>query len=577
LLQVKEKLNKITLEKEQENQAVLSKKRLLVEKQALQVNQFLLQKKQKEKALSDRKRERDAQQKIVSKISKELVSQKDFAKELDSFTKQFEKRRIFYQNLVQRGNWTQTQLKELQQKKRIAYDKKNPSCPLCEQILTLKRKQFLARTLATQELFLQNRLTRVSAILKRLKNLLVDQYAQREKLSLQDTYNKRLQAQKETLGKSLVDLEKLVARETIELEGLLLAIKSEENKLSQVKEVLAREEVVSKTFLRDDKTIKALTQEREAIEKKQELSLYDKVAHEKVLENLEKKEEEIKKLSQLKDQLALQVSRREQISLLSLELKNLKKQVILIEKELAASGYNLENEKKLEQEVLELKKEEKELLASKDLLIQEVSRLQAKLEHLKRLKQECDDRRKQIEVCAKQAKEYQLLGTVFGKDGIQALLIEDVIPQIESEANQLLSRLTDNKSQIFIESLRDLKKGGAKESLDIHISDEVGVRPYEMFSGGEAFRIDFALRIAISKLLAQRAGTALQTLIIDEGFGSQDEEGLARLMEAIYAIQKDFRKVVVVSHLPALKDNFPVHFIVEKDSLGSFVRVEERG
>ena len=577
LLLIKEKLNKIILEKEQASQAILSKQCLAVEKQALQVNQFLLQKKQKERALSDRKLERDSQQKIVNKIGKELAEQKYFTKNFESFTKQFEKRRIFYQNLVQRGNWTQSQLKELAQKKQVAHDKKNPSCPLCEQILTLKRKQFLARTLARQELFLQNRLSRISAILKRLKNLLVDQHAQREKFSLQDTYNKQLQAQKETLGKSLGDLEKLVAREAIELEGLSLALKSEENKLVKEREKLARDEKASKTFLQSNKTIKTLAQERDAIEKKRELLVYDKAAHEKVLENLEHREQEIKKLSQLKDQLVLQVSRREQISLLSTELKNLKNQIILLGKELATSSYNPENEKKLKEELLFLKQQEKELLASKDLVIQEVSRLRTKLDHLKRLKEGCDIRRKQIEVCAKQAKEYQLLGTIFGKDGIQALLIENAIPQIESEANQLLSRLTDNKSQIFIESLRDLKKGGAKESLDIHISDEVGVRPYEMFSGGEAFRIDFALRIAISKLLAQRAGTALQTLIIDEGFGSQDEEGLARLMEAIYAIQKDFRKVIVVSHLPALKDNFPVHFIVEKDSLGSFVRVEERG
>jgi len=98
-----------------------------------------------------------------------------------------------------------------------------------------------------------------------------------------------------------------------------------------------------------------------------------------------------------------------------------------------------------------------------------------------------------------------------------------------------------------------------------------------MFSGGEAFRIDFALRIAISKLLARRAGTALQTLIIDEGFGSQDEDGLNRLMDAIYSIQNDFSKVIVVSHLPIFKDNFPVHFVVEKMPTGSTVNVVERG
>ena len=111
-------------------------------------------------------------------------------------------------------------------------------------------------------------------------------------------------------------------------------------------------------------------------------------------------------------------------------------------------------------------------------------------------------------------------------------------------------------SQIFIESLRDLKKGGTKETLDIKISDTAGIRPYEMFSGGEAFRIDFALRIAISKLLARRAGTSLQTLIIDEGFGSQDEEGLTHIMDAMHKIQDDFAKIIVVSHLASLKEQF---------------------
>jgi exonuclease SbcC len=129
----------------------------------------------------------------------------------------------------------------------------------------------------------------------------------------------------------------------------------------------------------------------------------------------------------------------------------------------------------------------------------------------------------------------------------------------------------------MIESVRDLKKGGTKETLDIKISDSAGIRPYELFSGGEAFRIDFALRIAISKLLARRAGADLQTLIIDEGFGSQDEEGLSLIMDTLYAIQEEFAKIIIVSHLPHMKDHFPVHFVIEKYAGTSMVTVFEQG
>ena len=137
------------------------------------------------------------------------------------------------------------------------------------------------------------------------------------------------------------------------------------------------------------------------------------------------------------------------------------------------------------------------------------------------------------------------------------MLIEATIPEIEKEANAILSRLTDNRIQISIESLRDLKSGGTRETLDIRISDELGERSYHLFSGGEAFRADFALRIALSKVLARRSGTRLRTLIIDEGFGTQDARGLEYLKEAIQEISADFDKLLVVTHLPELRKPSP--------------------
>jgi len=80
--------------------------------------------------------------------------------------------------------------------------------------------------------------------------------------------------------------------------------------------------------------------------------------------------------------------------------------------------------------------------------------------------------------------------------------------------------MTDNRMRVRIETQRESNKGEIIETLDISISDELGRRSYEMYSGGEAFRINLALRIALSKLLARRAGAPLATLIIDEGFGT---------------------------------------------------------
>lgn len=161
---------------------------------------------------------------------------------------------------------------------------------------------------------------------------------------------------------------------------------------------------------------------------------------------------------------------------------------------------------------------------------------------------------------------YDHLRTAFGKHGIPSLIIEETLPEIEERANRILDRLTDGRMHVRLETLKEKKSGGTKETLEIIITDEQGMpRPYETFSGGESFRVNFALRVALAQLLAERSGVRVRTLVIDEGFGTQDEEGIERLVEAIQSIRQDFAKVLVITHLERLKQAFPVRIEVEKD------------
>jgi exonuclease SbcC len=168
---------------------------------------------------------------------------------------------------------------------------------------------------------------------------------------------------------------------------------------------------------------------------------------------------------------------------------------------------------------------------------------------------------------------YSQLREAFGKKGLQAMIIESAIPEVEVEANQLLNRMSDGRMSLRLETQREKVTGGVAETLDIVISDELGSRAYELYSGGEAFRANLALRIAISKLLARRAGARLQTLIIDEGFGTQDTQGRQLLVEAINSIQGDFERILVITHIEELRDQFPARIEVVKTSDGSQVTV----
>jgi DNA repair protein SbcC/Rad50 len=159
-------------------------------------------------------------------------------------------------------------------------------------------------------------------------------------------------------------------------------------------------------------------------------------------------------------------------------------------------------------------------------------------------------------------------------------MIENVLPQLEAEANQILGRLSANQLHIQFVTQRTNRKSKLQtpklvETLDILISDIHGTRPYETYSGGEAFRVNFAIRLALARLLAQRSGTALQLLIVDEGFGTQDEAGCDRLISSINAIAPDFACILTVTHMPHLKEAFQTRIEVYKTENGSQVRIME--
>lgn len=281
------------------------------------------------------------------------------------------------------------------------------------------------------------------------------------------------------------------------------------------------------------------------------------------------------------------------------QLKEGKKQYPLLEQKLSQLIKNLENYEleKLVSET-ELKILEEQLLSLKDYS-SELSTLQQEWEQLRKniddlfrkkggleqslaiLKDRENDQvklTKTLEECQKNYRIYQELSIAFGKNGIQSLMIENILPQLEIEANNILTRLTGNQLHVqFItqkpKASRSKSSSALKDTLDIIIADAQGSRSYETYSGGEAFRINFAIRLAISRILAQQSGTPLQFLIIDEGFGTQDNEGCDRLIASLNAIADDFACILTVTHMPQFKEAFQTRIEVYKTEEGSKINL----
>jgi DNA repair protein SbcC/Rad50 len=218
-----------------------------------------------------------------------------------------------------------------------------------------------------------------------------------------------------------------------------------------------------------------------------------------------------------------------------------------------------------------------------DLNLSILGRLEQQLIQLTNIKEQIATQEQQLAAYKQQQKIYDELGKAFGKNGIQALVIENILPQLEAESNQILSKLSNNQFHVqFITQKATkatrLKKASVKsakyiDTLDIQIGDANGTRSYETYSGGEAFRINFSIRLALAKLLSQRAGTPLQMLIVDEGFGTQDREGCDRLIAAINAISDDFACILTVTHMPQFREAFQTRIEVHKTKNGSQLQV----
>ena len=442
------------------------------------------------------------------------------------------------------------EIEEIAEKLDLLLTEHGAKCPLCETELGADRVRIIEAKYATDR-------EQKSGSLRSAETGLADSRVAlksvESEIALLET---RLKQERETLQGRVT----LLARQTVEAEQAGRNLYEERNRLREIEERLA-----GKDFAADEQ---ALLSEIEA-----ELTRldYDPQHHEQVrlqMSDLEQYEEPMRKLAEadrLIDQEKEAVARAETASRelrLSLQKDDVKKQELL---------HALTSLPGVTDNLAGAESEHRTLAARQERAQQTIGGIRGKLEHCTELEVRKREREKRLTRAGKEEDIYRELAEAFGKKGIQALLIETALPEIETEANRLLGRMTDNRMHVKIETQRETKKGDTVETLDINIADELGTRDYEMFSGGEAFRINFAIRIALSKLLARRAGAPLPTLIVDEGFGTQDSIGIERLRDAINSIQDDFDKIIVITHIEELRDAFPARIDVTKTPEGSLI------
>jgi len=419
-----------------------------------------------------------------------------------------------------------------------------------------------------------------------------------ELVTIQKILNNRETKRKEAISKIDLQIQELQTKNE-SLQKQNLELQSKKDTCPTCKQPINEEKnkaIITDNVRQIDKNEKEIEQFTQITKKYQEVVLPEaKLAKQKeqTIKDLEEKTKDyfeiVKKIESLQSfsekftKLAQAITgvKTHQNSLLDLQ-----KIYKVREDQIIKNEAELKNLAAFEQELLKIKEELTAQEQIKEELSQKALELSSRVGEAKQLVSRAEQLSKLNESkllekskLTEEKQMFEELALAFGKKGIQAMIIEQAIPEIEDETNRLLDKLTEGRMKIKLETQKETKtkvllsegeKGHAiVETLEIIISDEMGQRPYELYSGGETFRVNFAIRLAISKLLTHRAGAKLQFLVIDEGFGTQDAPGRARLVEVLDTIKDDFEKIIVITHIEELKEEFPVRIEVSKNSGGS--------
>lgn len=510
------------------------------------------------KQAQDRAKELETRSAEQAKLTQELEKVRVKASEISSREEKLKEGREREKELIGRISHLDFQNKNLEEEVKALQDKialldqKGTQCPLCETELGREGRERIKEKLSSE---LKEKSEIRSWNKDKLQGLTKEyEVLQREVTELEEKTN---QEQKEWQGrKTTLERELAEAKEaTEELERVKVNLGQLEERLKKGDFALPEREKLGEIL----RHIKDLA--------------YDGERHELVQEKLPTLEEYEERYWQLKE--AKRQIEEEKEALKKAEgakarwhshLQTESRKKVELSQEILIFPQVAENLAEVEGNVQSLQSQRQEEG-------QHLGAVKRELERCTVLEREKVEKSQALRWAAEEKGIYEELALAFGKKGIPALIIEYICPEVEEEANHLLSRMTDGRMRVELETQRKTKKEEPVETLLIKIRDELGVRNYDLYSGGEAFRIDLALRLALSKLLARRAGAKLPTLVIDEGFGTQDSSGRERLVEAINSIQDDFDKIFVITHIEEMKEAFPVRLEVTKTEKGSQVKI----
>jgi exonuclease SbcC len=174
----------------------------------------------------------------------------------------------------------------------------------------------------------------------------------------------------------------------------------------------------------------------------------------------------------------------------------------------------------------------------------------------------------------------ELDNVIFGKSGEQhislhAWVLGAYLDKVLSVASARMREMTLGRYELRRTDYQADRRMQAGLSIEVHDSHTGTSRPARTLSGGETFLASLSMALALAEVASERGGRALDTIFIDEGFGSLDSDSLEIAMNVLNRLRDAGRTVGLISHVDEMRRSIPTGIKVVKDAFAGTSRIEQ--
>ena len=449
--------------------------------------------------------------------------------------------------------------------------KENMPCPVCGSLSHPKKASKPVDVPTKDELdALQNR---ISAANKELE--MASQTAGKLNGAINEKMESTLTSIKELLGEINMNSATDIAKESIsELQAKIKSINSE---IKQLSKNISRKDSIEKILPQSTKKLEELQDNINTISNTVTTYTSDNKAIEERIADLKSKllfSSKLEADTKIKSNNDTVLKIQKAIELATKRLNECKEKLasanatkVELSKQLEGKEeINLENEKN---KLYELEGNIKRLRSYKEEIHSRIVNNQSNYKNINLKSDELIEAEKQYTIVKSLSDTAN--GNITGKDKImlETYIQMHYFDRIISRANARLVIMTGGQYDLVRRKEAASKMG--QSGLDLDVIDHYNgtERSVKSLSGGESFKASLALALGLSdEIQSSAGGIQLDTMFIDEGFGSLDEDSLAQAMNALASLASSNKLIGIISHVGELKQKIDKQIIVKKDKTG---------